>query len=260
MKKLFAMFFLTMTVLFLGMGGYADAKVSSPESSTAKSVESRPRMMEESRDIVTGQLKYLSGDWYFMDGRYAFSITEEKFNGCPVLAGRNFVGGSSFGAGIFRVEEASGLRDIPWSTKGEDAHSLLILNGNEVYRRTAKQQYKESVGGIYLGMTDQEVLAKLGAPPKAEKEEKRWIYPELGLAVEFETGVAYSIYIINEKGRFDGTGLGLFSSDKALQDAYGLQGQGFAGSDSTYQGLIGKGEKMVIRDHPRTICLTIYIY
>ena len=38
-------------------------------------------------------------------------------------------------------------------------------------------------------MTAQEVLAKLGAPPVAEKEETRWVYPEVGLAVEFETGV-----------------------------------------------------------------------
>ena len=42
MKKLFAMFFLTMTVLFLGMGGYADANVSPSESSIAKSVKSSP--------------------------------------------------------------------------------------------------------------------------------------------------------------------------------------------------------------------------
>ncbi len=259
MKKLFAMFFLTMTVLFLGMGSYADANVSPSESSIAKSVKSSPIM--NSMETVSGQLEYLSGDWYFMDGRYAFSVTGEKFNGCPVVTGYNFVGGTSFGAGIFRVEEASGLRDIPWSTKGEDAHSLLILNGNEVYRRTAKQQYQESIGGVYLGMTAQEVLAKLGAPPVAEKEETRWVYPELGLAVEFETGVAYSIYIINENGRFDGTGLGLFSSDKALQDAYGLQAQDFPeAAGTTYQGFIGKGEKMMILDNPRSICLTIYIY
>ena len=191
MKKLFAMFFLTMTVLFLGMGGYADANVSPSESSIAKSVKSSPIM--NSMETVSGQLEYLSGDWYFMDGRYAFSVTGEKFNGCPVVTGYNFVGGTSFGAGIFRVEEASGLRDIPWSTKGEDAHSLLILNGNEVYRRTAKQQYQESIGGVYLGMTAQEVLAKLGAPPVAEKEETRWVYPEVGLAVEFETGVRSAV-------------------------------------------------------------------
>ena len=83
----------------------------------------------------------------------------------------------------------------------------------------------------------------------------------MGLAVEFETGVAYSIYIINENGRFDGTGLGLFSSDRALQDAYGLQAQDFPEEAlCTYQGFIGKGEKMVILDNPRSICLTIYIY
>lgn len=94
MKKLFAMFFLTMTVLFLGMGGYADANVSPSESSIAKSVKSSPIM--NSMETVSGQLEYLSGDWYFMDGRYAFSVTGEKFNGCPVVTGYNFVGGDFF--------------------------------------------------------------------------------------------------------------------------------------------------------------------
>ena len=247
MKKILtALLFLT-TILFMGPRNTAFAE---PYSNS-----------KESPETVDTQLQFLYGDWYDMQGNFAFTAFGRIIKGAEVTGGRNFVGGTSFGAGIFETEKAGRRSDLPWATRGEGMHSLLILHGTEVYRRTREPQYKESVNGIYLGITDTEVRETLGLPSFKEKDGQRWVYPDWGLTVDFGNGVASAVTLINENGRLDSTGLGLFSTVEELQRTYNLTAEEpYPGATITHRGVVAEGEMMLLMTNPKSICLTVYMY
>lgn len=109
-------------------------------------------------------------------------------------------GGSSDFSCIIRIEETQGYRDLPIigeSLHKDSYHAHVILNGNnqdegqgELLMRTREPRFSESVGGIGIDMTEDDVRAKYGNPdtvqPKTDdrgrvwKGNTTWSYKKLG--------------------------------------------------------------------------------
>ena len=115
------------------------------------------------QQYVTKVLNLMEGDWYDADGNRVLQIHDGFINGCQVLAGYDFAGSSSFGAGRFDILESTGRRKLylEWDIRHADTDSIK-LNDHQMLHRTAKPPFNESIAGIHLGMTAAEVTATLG--------------------------------------------------------------------------------------------------
>ena len=118
-----------------------------------------------------------------------------------------------------------------WQTGSQETeHQILLLNGlnynNSALRKTKNPQYFESVGGIYIGMNQNEVLRLYGEPSSKEHYNiflKDWIwkYKNLGLEVAVYGGIVTEIKIYSYGDRkFDWSGLSANSSRSAFANKY----------------------------------------
>ena len=82
---------------------------------------------------VNKALEVMNGSWYDNNDNLVLRISNHTINGCPVVAGYNFAGGTSNAKGVFRIYESAGYRDliIEWHIS-HTYKDYLILN-NVVY-------------------------------------------------------------------------------------------------------------------------------
>lgn len=154
------------------------------------------------QQYVTKVLNLMEGDWYDADGNRVLQIHDGFINGCQVLAGYDFAGSSSFGAGRFDILESTGRRKLylEWDIRHADTDSIK-LNDHQMLHRTAKPPFNESIAGIHLGMTAAEVTATLGTPPQALNlspyvNTYGWYYPDLRIAVTFDADTVDRILLL----------------------------------------------------------------
>lgn len=177
-------------------------------------------------------LKDIIGNWYDSNGNLVFSISKDyKLNGCQMMS----VGmvGDAGGAGYKIVYKDGGQNKYieVWLTGSEAIeHDILLMNGlnsnNYALRRTKNPQYFESVGGIYLGMNQNEVLKLYGEPSAKEHFDRFfsdwiWKYNNLGLEVSVYGGIVTSITIYSYGDRkFDLSGLSAKNSKSDFEYKY----------------------------------------
>ena len=130
-----------------------------------------------SRSIT--ELKRMVGTWYDTKGNVALTIgSDYSINGCKVLAlylnahYTPIFTPQSAAVYTCRIADGSGYRDIHLDYHSmpsvflstPDYHETIFLNGKTALRRTKKPRYFESVGGIFLGMSKDDVLKLYGQP------------------------------------------------------------------------------------------------
>lgn len=113
-------------------------------------------------------LTYLSGDWYDAKGNKAVTIENGQLNGKPIIAAFDLAGGTGHAAATYRVKENGTYRDYHMSLRGEGIHKTLVVD-KKSYRKTPTPQYGETVGGLYLGMYENEVEELFGKPNSTYK-------------------------------------------------------------------------------------------
>ena len=101
-------------------------------------------------------LTYLSGDWYDEKGNKAVSIENGQLNDKPIIAAFDLAGATGHAAATYRVKENGTYHDYHMSLRGEGIHKTLIVD-KKSYRKTPTPQYGETVGGLYLGMYEEDV-------------------------------------------------------------------------------------------------------
>ena len=153
-------------------------------------------------------LKSVVGNWYNTNGNLALTISSDyKLNGCQIM---NLNAGGDALVGTFEVTYRDGNQNKfiefwDLSSVNNSAYKFLIMNPSKnncyVLRKTKTPQYFESVGGIYLGMSESEVLKLYGAPSSKDHYDrflKDWIwkYNNLGLEVSVYGGIVTEIQII----------------------------------------------------------------
>ena len=170
------------------------------------------------QSVSVTELKDIIGNWYDTNGNLVLSISRDyKLNGCPIIS-VGFIGDASAMYKI-RINEGNNYRDIEvchddsgYGMSGY--HERLIMNwgSNSAYslRRTKHPRYFESIGGIYLGMSKNQVLSLYGQPSKVETRHRfsTWKYNDDGFDVEFRYNIVEKRTIYSYGNRkFDRTGV-----------------------------------------------------
>lgn len=82
--------------------------------------------MQMEQRYVVKVLDIMEGDWFDVSGNRVLQIHDGFINGCQVLAGYDFAGSSSFGAGRFDILESTGRRKLylEWDIRHSDKDSI----------------------------------------------------------------------------------------------------------------------------------------
>ena len=176
---------------------------------------------------VTVLNKYV-GNWYDTKGNLVLTIGGDySVNRCKILS----ILSAFPESGPYRVEilengrskyidlEYLGSHNNNWEEDVTGYHSYLVMNGQTELRRTKNPQYFESVGGIYLGMSKDEVLRLYGQPSKFSKGYRStWEYNKEGMSLFFDGNIVIAITMYPKGNRrFDWSGL---SANSSVNDFY----------------------------------------
>ena len=218
---------------------------------------------EMPKKYVYQTLDLIEGQWYDVNNNLVLNISNRKINDCLVIAGFDFVGGRSFAKGTFRIAERQGYRDIviEWNIRGTESDYLVFNNSISLHKGNKGVQYYESVGGVYLGMSKNQLISKYGTPTyylnnKGTNKlcgvnESSWFYLNDGWIVTFNGEAVDRIIILNGgTRRFDRTGLNCMNSIDSFAAAYG--------SSKSKIMSIGHGEYLCFFDYPNSIMLSPY--
>lgn len=226
-------------------------------------------MAMASYDPTAKVLSKLQGQWYDKEGNVVLDFQDNTVNSCPVIGVYRVAGGGGDFSCIVRIVESDGYRDLPLDCDclyPDSYHPHVILKGyakdgskNTLLLRTLEPQYYESVGGIYLDMTEEAVRAKYGNPdtiiPKTNGAV--WSYQRIGLELTMMYQRVHSIRIYrNGNRRFDRTGFNCENMPYEFQSAYGFRGLPKAGVLAGYK--VVPGEYMWFNDYPNSITLSMY--
>ena len=220
---------------------------------------------EMSSKAVAKVLAVMSGQWYDSDGNLVLDISGIEINGCSVISGFDFAGSNAFGQGKFRIAEKQGYRDIDLAWKiGDTQQDRIVLDRMlTLHKDSTKAEHYESVGGVYLGMSQKQLISMYGMPSKIYTSQKTkllcgvnmdsWCYLEDGWLVTFDGDVSDRIVIFYGGTRkFDRTGFNCQNSIERYAEVYGAKE-----SNNMY---IGHGEYLNFDEYPRSILFSIYGY
>lgn len=205
-----------------------------------------------SLDSVIRASQKVAGDWYDASGNKVLSISNGYINGCRIVDGYP-------GAGVFIIQEAQGRKAIHLEWLGNGEHRTLIMNKkNQLTNRLQKEHY-ESVRGVHLGMTRQQVIDLLGAPSSSDVRGRETLkYMNLGLSVSLDHNMVTVITITGKGSHFDKSGLGTDASMIDYYNFYQFNRMPSELSKNTFQGpfSIGHGEYIFFSD--KEISLSVY--
>ena len=221
---------------------------------------------EAKSEEIPQWLEPMLGDWYNTNGELAMTVENDAINGCAIL------GGSELGmvyptSGTLRIAEADKVRSMKLEVFGNDMHQYLIVDGQLALRRSLNPEHFESMGGIYLGMTEDELLHYYGKPDSkvVDKGQVRWEYSGDKFAVLFKSNIVVGIRIYNGSNRhFDRSGLGAADAPEVYAQKYGMTEvptlDGRAGGVSVHAS-IGSGEYIFFTaDHVQLSVYDSWLY
>ena len=149
---------------------------------------------------------------------------------------------------------------------GYDYHQTLIVDSKYAYQRSRNQPHYESIGGIYIGMSKNQVL-KLYGNPSSEKykyagtgifledfyfDSNIWKYDKDGFEVKFIGDFVFSITMYpNSNRKFDKSGLSANDSKLTYERKYNSK---IHNGDFGSQMDIGHGESIFFnKDNSKTL-------
>ena len=212
-----------------------------------------------SLDSVIHASQKIVGDWYDTNGNKVLTISNGYINGCPIVDGADFVGGYP-GAGVFIIQEAQGRKAIHLEWMGDGEHKTLIINKKAQLSTTPQREHYESIAGVYLGMTKQEVIDLLGVPSDLIDSRGRETlkYSNLGISVELDHGVVTVINLIGDNTHLEKSGLTKSSSLIDYYNFYQFNRMPSKLSKNTFQGCFSIGHGEYIAFYNGEVSLTSY--
>ena len=116
-------------------------------------------------DTATAQamVNQWNKNWYAADGQFIMSLEGGNINGCPILSG-SVARTDRETVGNFKIQEPERVRDIVIKHSGMGMHEQLVIDNVWNLSPYNYAAHYESVGGIYLGETKEQVEAVYGKP------------------------------------------------------------------------------------------------
>ena len=129
---------------------------------------------------------------------------------------------------------------------------------NQLTNRLQKEYY-ESVRGVHLGMTRQQVIDLLGAPSSSDVRGRETLkYIDLGLSVGLDHNMVTDITITGKGSHFDKSGLGTDASMIDYYNFYQFNRIPSELSKDKYQGPFSIGHGEYIFFGGKEVSLTVY--
>ena len=209
-------------------------------------------------DSVVRASQKVSGEWYDARGNKVLTISNGYINGCLIVGGADFVGGYP-GAGVFIIQEAQGRKAIHLEWLGNGEHRTLIMNKKDQLTNRLQKEHYESVRGVHLGMTRQQVIDLLGMPSSSDVRGRETLrYEDLGLSIGIDHNMVVVITITGKGSHFDKSGLGVDASMIEYYNFYQFNRMPSELSKDKYQGPFAIGHGEYIFFNGKEITLTIY--
>lgn len=209
-------------------------------------------------DSVIRTSQKVSGEWYDAHGNKVLTISNGYINGCPIVGGADFVGGYP-GAGVFIIQEAQGRKAIHLEWLGNGEHRTLIMNKKDQLTNRLQKEHYESVRGVHLGMTRQQVIDLLGMPSSSDVRGRETLrYEDLGLSIDIDHNMVVVITITGKVSHFDKSGLGVDASMIEYYNFYQFNRMPSELSKDIFQGPFSIGHGEYIFFSGKEISLTVY--
>lgn len=154
-------------------------------------------------DIVSNEYDKngIVGNWYDSNGNLILKIGKDyTVNGCKIFELKTFDFEDIMNYKC-TVLEKTGLREIKFCHFGYDCHEMLICDENFVAYKFPKKHF-ESVNGIYLGMTKDEVLKICGKPLAIKESGSEFIYKTFKVHF-FSDVLAANIILYKNNDKFE---------------------------------------------------------
>ena len=152
----------------------------------------------------------MSGEWKTLDGQVVFNIQNGYINGAQVLDVAALAGNRSFGIANFIIHEAAGNRPLRMSFASTGPNiGRIVYNGQALFKQVPVP-YSESVSGIHIGSTKDEVLQTFGRPTKkwGSDFDEHWEYAHYKMRVRLGGGTVTAVSMFKGSPlRFDTSGL-----------------------------------------------------
>ena len=209
-------------------------------------------------DSVVRASQKVSGEWYDARGNKVLTISNGYINGCLIVGGADFVGGYP-GAGVFIIQEAQGRKAIHLEWLGNGEHRTLIMNKKDQLTNRLQKEHYESVRGVHLGMTRQQVIDLLGMPSSSDVRGRETLrYEDLGLSIDIDHNMVVVITITGKGSHFDKSGLGVDASMIEYYNFYQFNRMPSELSKDIFQGPFSIGHGEYILFSGKEISLTVY--
>lgn len=209
-------------------------------------------------DSVVRASQKVSGEWYDARGNKVLTISNGYINGCLIVGGADFVGGYP-GAGVFIIQEAQGRKAIHLEWLGNGEHRTLIMNKKDQLTNRLQKEHYESVRGVHLGMTRQQVIDLLGMPSSSDVRGRETLrYEDLGLSIDIDHNMVVVITITEKGSHFDKSGLGVDASMIEYYNFYQFNRMPSELSKDIFQGPFSIGHGEYIFFSGKEISLTVY--
>lgn len=209
-------------------------------------------------DSVVRASQKVSGEWYDARGNKVLTISNGYINGCLIVGGADFVGGYP-GAGVFIIQEAQGRKAIHLEWLGNGEHRTLIMNKKDQLTNRLQKEHYESVRGVHLGMTRQQVIDLLGMPSSSDVRGRETLrYEDLGLSIDIDHNMVVVITITGNGSHFDKSGLGVDASMIEYYNFYQFNRMPSELSKDIFQGPFSIGHGEYIFFSGKEISLTVY--
>jgi hypothetical protein len=228
-------------------------------------------MRQMSASSVSEALTLMEGNWYDHAGNLVLQIHDGYINGCQVLAGYDFAGGTSHAQGQFRILESTGTRTLflAWDiSPNAPERDSIKLNDSLMLHRVAIVSYYESIAGVHLGMTPSEVQATLGRPTRTGNLRPishlpGWYYADQEMIITFDADSVDRILLLKGSTNTLATsGLNCDNSPAEFARAYHLGRVPIVDYPNDYStgGIysIGHGENLSFGNHMSYVMLTKY--
>ncbi len=167
------------------------------------------------------------GTWYDDAGNVFMTISNGHINGAKVVDIGTPIGSNSGGSANVRVIDDKGYRDIYFEWICHTVNPLLQINNSINLHKAKDPRTFESVGGIYLGMPQSEVLKRYGKPDLIDDKDNpsivRWLYRNDRWIIGFTFGCVSEIAIFaNSTRRFDWSGFNCYNSPDEYRKKYNM--------------------------------------
>ena len=173
----------------------------------------------------------MSGEWKNLDGQVVFNIQNGYINGAQVLDVTKLAGYSKFGSGELIIHEAAGNRAVPvgFAILG-NSMDRIVYNGQALFKQIPGP-HSESVKGIHIGSTKEEVLQTFGNPTKMSTYENHyndiWQYSNYKMWIRLGGGTVTSVTIFKGSPlQFDTSGLSYGDGKDEFMRVYDIPNRG----------------------------------